>query len=304
VAEELMSSAGVEGKCVGPKVPLESQDIQLASGNDTAEECILRSPQACNWNVNIATREVCEDNYETDSSSCRPTDEQWSYQQNSPSVCTPVSEISDGHCWEAFNKLVETTEEKCLNSATTSEAAQLCEGRRRMHTQWLTDCITNTCNMAETLSNSGSLSAFMSTSYVDQHCTVTGRDSAMLCMDSCRETSGPQPVATRECYRPMGPTETEKDCLDSVEGDASVHYRVDDGVEVPTSGSAFEIDEMMRSPHPQPAYCSVRTFVKGRTKAKLVDEEAADEKVWEAFTLWEEERREAEEAAIVEQYPA
>ncbi|KAF4753577.1 hypothetical protein FOZ62_028143, partial [Perkinsus olseni] len=92
--------------------------------------------------------------------------------------------------------------------------------------------------------------------------------------------------------------------LDSVEGDASVHYRVDDGVEVPTSGSAFEIDEMMRSPHPQPAYCSVRTFVKGRTKAKLEDKGAADEKVWEAFTLWKEERREAEEAAIVEQYPA
>ncbi|KAF4755745.1 hypothetical protein FOZ62_024875, partial [Perkinsus olseni] len=320
VAEELMSSAGVEGKCVGPKVPLESQDTQLASGNDTAEECILRSPQACNWNVNIATREVCEDNYETDSSSCRPTDEQWSYQQNSPSVCTPVSEISDGHCWEAFNMLVETTEEKCLNSATTSEAAQLCEGRRRMHTQWLTDCITNTCNMAETLSNSGSLSAFMATSYIDQHCTVTGRDSAMLCMDSCRETSGPQPVATRECYRPMGPTETEQDCLNSIEGDASVHYRVDDGVEVPTSGSAFEIDEMMRSPHPQPAYCSVRTFVKGRTKVKLEDKEAADRKLWEAFTLWEEERREvegcwspltndaflhqSEEAAITEQYPA
>ncbi|EER19112.1 hypothetical protein Pmar_PMAR015766 [Perkinsus marinus ATCC 50983] len=89
IAEELLVKVGVVGKCIGPKVPLESYDLHLFSRNDSAEACILRSPKACNWNINVVNR----------------------YQQNSPNVCNRVSEITDKHCWEAFEKLVKTTEE-------------------------------------------------------------------------------------------------------------------------------------------------------------------------------------------------
>ncbi|EER12696.1 hypothetical protein Pmar_PMAR025329 [Perkinsus marinus ATCC 50983] len=109
IAEELLVKVGVVGKCVGPKVTLESYDIHLFSRNDSAEACILRSPKTCNWNINIDSEDVCEDNYDTDRTSCGVSDGQ--YQQNSPNVCNRVSEITDKHCWEAFEKLVKTTEE-------------------------------------------------------------------------------------------------------------------------------------------------------------------------------------------------
>ncbi|KAF4671932.1 hypothetical protein FOL47_001085 [Perkinsus chesapeaki] len=302
VAEELMSSVGIKGKCVGPKTPLESYDDDFNAGKDTAEKCIMRSPKTCNWNINIISRDFCETNYDTDTSSCRPFDEQWAYQQSSPSVCMPVSERSDQHCWEAFDKLVETTEEMCLNEATTTEQAAACEARRMLHTQWLTECTTTVCDIVEALGGSESGSGFVSTSLIDQHCTVTNRNTAMLCMDSCRETSGPQPLAARECYRPMDPTETEDDCLRSIEGDVQVHYRVDDGVEVPTSGMVLETDELMRSPHPQPAFCTVRSFVKGRKSARLVDIEAQMQKRWEAVALWKEQAKQGKLMAQAEQY--
>lgn len=200
----------------------------------TMVECL--APKACNWNIQVRTRQECVDVAFGTDYFCSSS-EGHGPQLSLKAGCL-YGRITDRDCFQA-RELVRGLENECLAGARNAAAMRICGAMADGHDEMLRSCRSARCTPP---------TAFF---WTDDGCHDLRRLGFSNCHEQCNIPTGPNPLIKHpQCYTELLPSETAQDCYQTP-GDAMVHH-------APTTLGlrlTMELPERAR-----PRYCSVRVW--------------------------------------------